>query len=368
MDENLLTKLIQPQDTQILSALFYGCEQTWILEGDNEELTQFCVRWAPFSRETLLRILENGTRLEKVCALFSLGHLRYDEDQLRLREYLQGRDEWEQWASAIELWKQGEKRALPVLQTLMCEESLIELWHHPEEDPKNFAFWSTQARRLVISLFATGESTEVILLLSKTLRWCWKIERQFDELLDRWADLQEAVFSWEDLLVYGLGRFHIWDSTLQDQLPAGRIRIAQIIWILGFLQAHNSAPHILKFLGTPTVISMTLDYITGSYQKIISEWPGLGSPKETMDIHQVKAALGQKFGFSLEQQEMLFTQFHKDCMIRVKQANFLFLSSKEIRKRWVKDFSLTEKEPEDWNKPENIVPTDDFDLSFDPYQ
>lgn len=54
-------------------------------------------------------------------------------------------------------------------------------------------------------------------------------------------------------------------------------------------------------------------------------------------------------------------------MIRIKNTQLIPLSLSETRKIWMKDFSLTGKEPEGWSRVDASISSDDIEDSFDPF-
>ena len=287
MENNVFASFVSASDAQILSAVFYGRCQTWLFEGEKGEIEQFVRRWFPFTHKTLLRILEEGTRKERVCALFSLGQLGYEADRPLLRTYLQSAEEWERWASAIVLWKQREKQAFFVLRSLVCDElEFIERSRHlSQEETIEFDLWSAITRRQAIFTLAWEGSAEVIALFSRTLEKCWERERSLDELLERWETVQNEFFGLEDTLVYLLGQWHVWPPVLQRPLHAGRLRIAQVLWTLGRIHAHETFPIVHRLLTSPLLLFRILTSLT---EKNASQYPIALSPSFAERIRSIR--------------------------------------------------------------------------------
>lgn len=353
----------------MLAAVLYGRVQTWLFF---EDVKAFYQRWAPFSTEVLQQVLEVGAPLERVFALFSLGHLGY---RSLLRAYLYSSDNWERWASAMELWQRWrEKEALSVLYELVCDGlRTIEQTCKEEEETWDYLYWSNLARTRVIDVLGSAgdaDRSEIIILFSATLQECWETERRLHALLGRIDGLREDLFAWEDMLMYRLGQWQIWDTAWERELPAGRLRIAQVMWTLGSLRCHEVIPEILALLRKPLLVGSIPTVIREQKTSALLSSISARLPiperlqsqivERSLSIEDVKAALGLHFRLSPAEQEELLAGFPRDCATRCQEKWEYRLKLSELKKLWAQEFSFT---GEDY--PEIEVSSDELE-PFDP--
>lgn len=327
---------------------FYDRVHTWVFESEADEIKAFYQRRAPFSRDVLLSLLEVGTPLERVFALFSLGHLGY---RSLLRAYLHSSDDWERWVSAMELWQRwGEKETLPVLHELVCD-GLQRIEQTYEAESRDYHDWSNLARTRAIDLLGDEENPEIIALFSATLQQCWEAEHRLHALLGQADDLREQFFSWEDMLVYRLGQWQIWDTALERELPAGRLRIAQVLWALGSLRCHEVIPEIGALVRKPLLVGFVPTVIREQKTSALLSRISVRLPvperlrsqmtERSLSIEDVKAALGRHFQLSSAEQEERLAHFPRDCAIRCQETLESQLEMDGLKKIWAQEFSFT---------------------------
>jgi hypothetical protein len=88
---------------------------------DAEFIQRFVRQWGGIDPDTLARVVRNGEGKDRIFALLALGYTGTPQAHASLMPLLESDNPVEQWASALELGKMRESRALPTLLSILTE-------------------------------------------------------------------------------------------------------------------------------------------------------------------------------------------------------------------------------------------------------
>lgn len=202
-----------------------------------QALEAFAQRWGGFNTETFTHALMAGTREEKVQALLAIGYGDAPQARETLLPYLQSVERLERWASALCLGEMKEERALPVLIHIL-DECLPPRLHPLEREGGLYHFWHIK------TAFLLGEwqRSDLAPILRQALEKIWGIEQ---------ADLPDHKQIWhtyQDELVYALGRMGAFGALIGFSLPVSRLHLWMVTLSCGSLQARTRYGDLLTQL------------------------------------------------------------------------------------------------------------------------
>jgi hypothetical protein len=191
-----------------------------------QALDSFAQRWGGLDVEAFTHALEKGSSEEKALALFALSYSDAPQAQTALYAHLEASEPMERWASALCLGERKDERGLPVLTSLL-EEFLPPRMHPLEREGGLYHFWRMKAA----SLLGEWERSDLAPILRHALDKAWRIE-QADQ-----ADRKHVWHSYQDELVYALGRLEAFGALAGFSLPIPRLQVWIVLLSCGSLQA-----------------------------------------------------------------------------------------------------------------------------------
>ncbi len=189
-------------------------------------IDSFAQRWGGLNGEAFTHALEKGTAEEKALALFALSYSDAPQAQTALYAHLAVPESMQRWASALCLGERKDERGLPVLISLL-EEFLPPRMHPLEREGGLYHFWRIKA----VSLLGAWEQSNLTPILRQALDKAWRFE-QADQ-----ADRKHVWHSYQDELIYALGRLEAFGALSGFSLPTARLQLWRVILSCGSLQA-----------------------------------------------------------------------------------------------------------------------------------
>jgi hypothetical protein len=197
----------------------------------------FKERWGGLTQEAFITALPKGTAEEKALALLALSYSDVPQAQTILSEHLEASEPLERWASALGLGEKKDERALPVLIALL-EEFLPPRMHPLEREGGRYHFWRIKAAAL-LGAWGRGDLAPV---LRHALEKVWRIE-QADQV-----DRRHVWHSYQDELVYALGRLEAFGALTGFSLPPSRLHRWLVLLACGSIQAREHYGDLLTQL------------------------------------------------------------------------------------------------------------------------
>ncbi len=213
---------IQPQAIDnAFHTLYYGGQ-------DEQKRVAFTQRWGGFSDETFAQALAAGTPEEKTLAIFALARSdRARVDEL-LHVCLKSNEPMERWASTLALGERRDERVLPMLAILL-DEYLPPYMHPLEREGGLYHAW----RLKVAALLGDWGRPDQAPVLRHALARAWELEQAEP------PEIKHIWHSYQDELVYALGRLETFGVLTGLTLPEERQRLWTVLLACGSLQARQ---------------------------------------------------------------------------------------------------------------------------------
>lgn len=246
-----------------------------------KQLDRFIRKWGEPGYETLLRALSNGTQDEQTIALFALGQSNTSEAKAIVLPYLQSTDSRLQWASAISLGEMKEEAALSIIVRLLNE--FLPPHAHPlEREGGLYHSW----RMKIVNILGEWNRSETIPVLRHALIKSWEFEQHEQPAR------KHVWHSYQDELLYALGRSGAFGAITDFSLPASRLQLWMVFVSCGSLQSRTRYGDIL----TQMQMNLALQ-------------------------HEVTGVLEKRFGLSKEEQIECIDNFAETYFDRMRKKD-----------------------------------------------
>lgn len=222
---------LNPEEVErAFGTVYYGGQTEQAMEAFKE-------RWGGLTEEAFTTALQKGTAEEKALALLALSYSNAPQAQTLHSEHLEASEPLERWTSASGLGEKKDERALPVLTALLLE-FLPPRMHSLEREGGRCHFWRIKAAAL-LGAWGRGDLAPA---LRHTLEKVWRIE-QADQV-----ERRHVWQSYQDELVYALGRMEAFGALTGFSLPRTRLQLWLVLLACGSIQAREHDGDLLTQL------------------------------------------------------------------------------------------------------------------------
>lgn len=217
----------------------------------------FVERWGDVDEGALLRALQEGTEDDRLFALFAVGYMGSEETLAHLVPLLEGDNALERWAAATCLAQHGEKRAIPVLCTMLTEflpETLSDYLaaDSPFEDQRSYASTLLGGCEDVSVVPALCHALQRVARLlaqsgSSASESAWEDRaasggapddevRLGAEAVHSYAAMLDNLIEYRDDIIFALGRLGAVGALTGLIMPVEQMQIAMVHLLLGHLR------------------------------------------------------------------------------------------------------------------------------------
>ena len=256
----------------------------------DREVKEFIARWGGFDKETLVRVLSEGQGEDRLLAICIIGESDLSQAPTLLLPFLQSVHPKERWLSALYLGRKKEKLAMPVLVTMLTE-------FLPSEESPTPAIdlaWFDEYRGRAVSTLLLWNEAFLVPAFRHAFVMCVEAERHLPDHPVLKQIVLQNWYGYQDGLCYALGNRGAFGALLGIPLSPRRQRIAILKVVMGYKQIKA---HLVA-------------------SELIFGWEQVGELRTS-----VKAVLGQRFGFSEEEQENYLNTYKRDLRAREKNPS-----------------------------------------------
>lgn len=292
---------------------------------EDQYVATFADRWGGLDQAALARALWEGEGAEKLFAIVALGYHPDLEAQALLLPLLESADRLERWAAAESLAEVGERRALPIVRSMLTEFLPTQLEEYFAEAPSLYDSWRASAPSLLGDLhdsegipFLRRAALHVVRLVSQSPLFAEAERVALDGGLSKWREFTpEEIRYIRDVVSPGKWYTRPNDQDAQVVSLHGKLSgnqpgllhllmcdLDDIIYTLGRLGAFGAltgmqAPELYLRLW---MAHLVMGHLDGRFTAAEVYAAAFGKPEGAMVAETLAPLLLQYFGLNEEEQ------------------------------------------------------------------